>query len=196
MNLKGTKKKNQVSHVNIFEQQELLKKIEVVRENLTASTWRELETKGKVERHFRTLKERWLYTLDIDAISSLAQFNGLLRDYIRSYNTTFHRGINGVPLEHYEASKAHPRKPESRQWLDDCFYNRITRKVRKDSTVTIDGICYDVPMPFISAKVDIRFQPDDMASAFILFEDQKFPIYHTKRNNLPGIDYSKAGGES
>ena len=27
MNLKGTKKKNQVSNVNIFEQQELLKKI-------------------------------------------------------------------------------------------------------------------------------------------------------------------------
>ena len=47
-------------------------------------------------------------------------------------------------------------KPESRQWLDDCFYNRITRKVRKDSTVTIDGVCYDVPMQFISAKVDIR----------------------------------------
>ena len=161
-------------------------------------------SKGKVERHFRTLKERWLYTLDIDAIRSLAQFNGLLRDYIRSYNTTFHRGINGVPLDRYEASKAHPRKPESRQWLDDCFYNRITRKVRKDSTVTIDGICYDVPMQFISAKVDIRFQPDDMTSAFILFDDQKFPIRqtnrnencHTKRNNLPGIDYSKVGGES
>lgn len=161
-------------------------------------------SKGKVERHFRTLKERWLYTLDIDAISSLAQFNGLLRDYIRSYNTMFHRGINGVPLDRYEASKAHPRKPESRQWLDDCFYNRIARKVRKDSTVTIDGICYDVPMQFISAKVDIRFQPDDMTSAFILFDDQKFPIRqtnrnencHTKRNNLPGIDYSKAGGES
>ena len=160
-------------------------------------------SKGKVERHFRTLKERWLYTLDIAAISSLAQFNGLLRDYIRSYNTTFHRGINGVPLNRYEASKAHPRKPESRQWLDDCFYNRITRKVRKDSTVTIDGVCYDVPMQFISAKVDIRFQPDDMTSAFILFDDQKFPIRqtnrnencHTKRNNLPGIDYSKAGGE-
>lgn len=161
-------------------------------------------SKGKVERHFRTLKERWLYTLDIAAISSLAQFNGLLRDYIRSYNTTFHRGINGVPLDRYETSKTHPRKPESRQWLDDCFYNRITRKVRKDSTVTIDGVCYDVPMQFISAKVDIRFQPDDMTSAFILFDDQKFPIRqtnrnencHTKRNNLPGIDYSKAGGES
>lgn len=161
-------------------------------------------SKGKVERHFRTLKERWLYTLDIGAITSLSQFNEMLKDYMRDYNTTFHRGIDGIPLERYQASKDHPRRPQSRQWLDDCFYNRITRKVRKDSTITINRVCYDVPMQFISAKVDIRYLPDDMTSAYILFEGEKFPIRqtnrndncHTKRNNLPAIDYSKAGGES
>ena len=161
-------------------------------------------SKGKVERHFRTLKERWLYTLDISSITSLAQFNGMLRDYIRDYNTTFHRGIDCIPLQRYEASKDHPRRPDSRQWLDDCFLNRITRKVRKDSTITINKICYDVPMQFISAKVDIRFLPDDMDSAFILSDGQKFPIRqtnrnencHTKRNNLPVIDYSRTGGEA
>lgn len=55
-------------------------------------------------------------------------------------------------------------------------------------------------MQFISAKVDIRFLPDDMDSAFVLFENEKFPLHrtnrnencHTKRNNLT-IDYSKAG---
>ena len=161
-------------------------------------------SKGKVERHFRTLKERWLYTLDINKITSLSQFNGMLKDYMRDYNTTFHRGIDTIPLERYQASKDHPRKPESRQWLDDCFYNRITRKVRKDSTISIDKVCYDVPMQFISAKVEVRYLPDDMTSAYILFEGEKFPIRqtsrndncHTKRNNPPAIDYSKAGGES
>lgn len=160
-------------------------------------------SKGKVERHFRTLKERWLYTLDLDAITSLKQFNDLLRDYMRFYNTSFHRGINERPLDRYEASRDYPRKPESREWLDDCFFNRISRKVRKDSTITIDKICYDVPMQFISAKVDIRYLPDDMDSAFILFEDQRFPIRrtnrnencHTKRNNQ-AIDYSRIGGKS
>lgn len=161
-------------------------------------------SKGKVERHFRTLKERWLYTLDINKITSLSQFNGMLKDYMRDYNTTFHRGIDTIPLERYQASKDHPRKPESRQWLDDCFYNRITRKVRKDSTISIDKVCYDVPMQFISAKVDVRYLPDDMTSAYILFDGEKFPIRqtsrndncHTRRNNPPAIDYSKAGGES
>ena len=161
-------------------------------------------SKGKVERHFRTLKERWLYTLDMESIQSLAQFNGMLKDYMRDYNTTFHRGIDTIPLERYQASKDHPRKPESRQWLDDCFYNRITRKVRKDSTISIDRVCYDVPMQFISAKVDVRYLPDDMTSAYILFDGEKFPIRqtsrndncHTRRNNPPAIDYSKAGGEA
>lgn len=51
MNIKGTKKKNQVAKVNIFEQQEFLKKAEVIRENLTASTWHELETNGKFDKN-------------------------------------------------------------------------------------------------------------------------------------------------
>ena len=51
MNVKGKKKKNQVVTENIFEQQELLKKAEVIRENLTASTWRELETNGKFDKN-------------------------------------------------------------------------------------------------------------------------------------------------
>ena len=160
-------------------------------------------SKGKVERHFRTLKERWLYTLDINKITSLTQFNEMLKDYMRSYNTTFHRGIDATPMERFLNSKDHPQRPRSREWLDDCFYNRITRKVRKDSTITIDNVCYDVPLQFISAKVDIRFLPDDMDAAYILMDKTKFPIRrtnrnenaHTKRNNTkPAIDYSKIGG--
>ncbi len=49
MNIKGTKKKNQV--VNVIEQQKLLKKAEVIKESLKASTWHELETKGKFNKN-------------------------------------------------------------------------------------------------------------------------------------------------
>lgn len=51
MNIKGTKKKNQVVTENIFEQQEFLKKAEVIKSNLTASTWHELETNGKFDKN-------------------------------------------------------------------------------------------------------------------------------------------------
>ena len=161
-------------------------------------------SKAKVERHFRTLKERWLYTLDVASISSLAEFNSLLKDYMRSYNTTFHTGTGCTPFSRYQDTKSHSRTPQSREWLEECFLNRIARKVNKDSTVSIDKTSFDVPMQFISMKVDIRYQPSDMDTAYILYEGKHSPLLrtdknancHTKRNNAPTIDYSKLGGKS
>ena len=51
MNVKSTKAKNQVTTVNIFEQQELIAKVEAIKSNLKASTWHELETKGKFTKN-------------------------------------------------------------------------------------------------------------------------------------------------
>ena len=54
MNVKGTKKKNQVVKVNIFEQQEIIAKAEVIMSNLKASTWHELliqEEENSVSPH-------------------------------------------------------------------------------------------------------------------------------------------------
>ena len=161
-------------------------------------------SKAKIERQFRTLKETWLYTLDIDSITSLKQFDSLLRDYMRSYNTTLHSGIGTTPMERYQNTHTSIRMPKSREWLEECFLNRITRKVNKDSTVSIDRVSYDVPIQFISSKVEIRFLPDDMSQAFILYEGERFPIRptdknencRTKRNNPPAIDYSKLGGDA
>lgn len=51
MNTKGKQKKNQVVTANIFEQQEMVAKAEAIRNNLTASTWHELETNGKFDKN-------------------------------------------------------------------------------------------------------------------------------------------------
>ena len=51
MNTKETKKKNQVITANIFEQQEMIKQVEAIRDNLKASTWHELETNGKFDKN-------------------------------------------------------------------------------------------------------------------------------------------------
>ena len=51
MNIKGSKKKNQVLSVNIFEQQEIIAKAGAIKAELKASTWHELETKGKFDKN-------------------------------------------------------------------------------------------------------------------------------------------------
>ena len=159
-------------------------------------------SKAKIERFWRTTKERWLYGLNMDNIHSLAEFNALFQEYIRSYNTTIHSGINCTPFERYQNTKENTRAPKSREWLDECFLNRIYRRVRKDATISIERVSYDAPMQFIDQKVEIRFRPNDMDSAVIIYEDERFPLRptdrnencRTKRQNGPSIDYSKLGG--
>lgn len=157
-------------------------------------------SKGKIERFWLTTKERWLYGLDIDSIHSLDQFNKLFREYIRTYNTTVHSGIGCTPFDRYQATKDAVSVPKSREWLDESFLNRIIRKVRKDSTVPIEKVSYDVPMQFIDQRVEIRFRPGEMDSAVIVYEGERFPIRVTNKNEnckakrQNAIDYSKIGG--
>ena len=159
-------------------------------------------SKAKIERFWRTCKETWLYGLDMEQIHSLKEFNVLFQEFIRSYNTSMHSGIGCTPFERYQASTTYAHPAKSTEWLDECFLNRITRKVRKDATVSIDKVSFDVPAQFIGQTVDIRFRPGEMDSAVILFEGVSFPIRmtdknencRTKRNNPVGIDYTKIGG--
>jgi len=160
-------------------------------------------SKAKIERSWLTLKQTWLYTLDVDSIHSLKQFNDLLHEYMRKYNLTWNSGIQEKPFDRYQATKDQIAPVKSPDWLHECFLNRIYRKVKKDSTVSIETVSYDVPMQFISQKVEIRYEPDDMSTAFILYDGKHYPIRptdrvancHTKRNNIE-VDYTKLGGES
>ena len=159
-------------------------------------------SKGKVERNFRTLKERWVYALDLSQIHSLAEFNDSLATYIRQHNTTIHSSTGKSPLDRYLETKDHIRAPKSQEWLDENFHNRIERKVRNDSCVSIDGVSYDVPPQFIGMKVDIRYLPGRMEEGYIFHQDEHFPIRRTdkvancrtKRNNdFPTVQYGKRG---
>ena len=51
MNVNGKQKRNQVVNTNVFEQQELTAKAEAIKSSLKASTWHELETKGKFAKN-------------------------------------------------------------------------------------------------------------------------------------------------
>lgn len=158
-------------------------------------------SKGKRERSWRTLDTRWTDMIDFSKISSLDELNQMYREYIREYNTTVHSAINCTPYERYQNTKDQVRKPRSSEWLDECFLNRIKRKVRNDATISINNDMYDVPMEFIRQKVEVRYIPNDMNSAFIYFNGKKYPIHRTnktencrtKRQNDIILDYAKIG---
>jgi len=156
--------------------------------------------KGKCERNFRTLRNRFLNVLDTSEITSLRQLNQKLFEYIRQHNTTVHSATGETPAERYRRDLAMVKAPEGVQWLDECFMNRISRRVKNDATVTIDKTLYDVPMQFIRSRIQIRYRPDDMEHAYIDHDGEKYFIRRTdkvengrtRRSNAYAIDY---GGE-
>jgi hypothetical protein len=158
-------------------------------------------SKGKIERNFRTLKSRWLNALDVESISSLAELNDELFTYINKHNITIHSSTNQRPIDRYKSDLAHVKAASDSEWLDNCFLNRVQRRVNNDATISIDKTSYDVPMQFIRQKVEVRYLPDDMYSAYIYFENTKYSIRKTnkvengktKRKNPLNIDYSKDG---
>lgn len=154
-----------------------------------------------MERSFKTLKSSWLNGFDPSSVNSLEELNVLLDNYVHTRNTTVNRSISTSPMERYIDGAEHVRRPESQEWLNECFMNRITRRVNLDSTISIDTVLYDVPMQFIKSIVEVRYLPDRMEDAYIFFEGKRHPIRktdrvengRTKRKNSKAIDYSRLG---
>ena len=154
-------------------------------------------SKGKVERNFRTLRQRFLNVLDASSLKGIAQLNRMLADYIRKHNTSVHSATGMPPYSRYMEDLSHVRMPKSSEWLEECFLHRVKRKVRNDSTVMLDKRLFDVPMEFIGSSVEIRYRPGEPHSAFILQNDKRFPIMPTdktansrvKRSNPYNVRY-------
>jgi hypothetical protein len=156
--------------------------------------------KGKIERMFRTFKERWLYGFDTNSIHSLEEFNDSLMEYVRAHNLIVSSSTGKTPMERFLMTRDRIIQPKSQEWLDECFMNRVRRKVRNDSTVSIDSISFDTPMQFIRQTVEVRFLPGHMDEAYIFDNGTKYPLKLTnkvsngkaKRKSIT-VDYSKGG---
>jgi len=160
---------------------------------------RDGSSKGKIERNFRTLRNRFLNILDTSEITSIEMLNSKLFEYIRKHNTTVHSATGETPSDRYLKDIHHVRMPVSPDWLNNCFMNRVKRRVKNDATIVIDNVMYDVPMEFIRCRVEIRYLPGEMEHAYILDDKIKYPIRKTnkvengktKRNNAYAISYEE-----
>ena len=134
-------------------------------------------------------------------MTSLDELNRLLTNYVRHRNLSFNRDIGETPMDRYSRHIDRIHVVEDLAWLDECFHNRVFRKVYNDSTISIDSTSYDVPMEFLRMKVEVRYLPDDMANAYILYNGKHYLIRRTNKvenartRRRQTIDYSKIGGD-
>jgi transposase InsO family protein len=131
-------------------------------------------SRGKVERVFRTVRARFLPRLTDEHLASLDALQERFDDWLRQdYHLKRHGGINMKPLDRFLAGAEQVLIQRlAPAEIDHAFLGRLTRVVRNDATVKVDGTFYEVPPDYIGARVDLRF-PVGRPGELLLYRDDK-----------------------
>jgi hypothetical protein len=103
-----------------------------------------------------------LSELDPGRIQDLDDLNARLWAWIETvYHRTAHAGLQGrTPLDRYRQDLPRIRTLGQRAArLDELFYHRLARKVRKDGTVSFQGDRFEVPYELSGQRVVLVVDP-------------------------------------
>jgi len=123
----------------------------------------EPEGKGKLERFHRTFRAQFLNEIDINKIVGLHELNDRLWAWIEHvYHQREHAGLEKgkTPLECWCNDLVHVRSLGFKaNRIDDIFYHRVERTVKKDGTVSWEGMLYEVPYEKAGEKIQLVIDP-------------------------------------
>lgn len=124
-------------------------------------------SRGKVERLFRTIRERFLSGLTPGI--TLEELNEAFELWLQDdYHHKLHTGIGERPIDRYQASvEKVPIRRLSKNELDEIFLSRHQRVVNNDATISFKGCLYEVPAAYIRQKIELRHPIDDPQELYL-----------------------------
>jgi putative transposase len=150
----------------------------------------EPQGKGKLERYHRTFRELFLNEINIQAILNLDDLNARLWAWVEHvYHQRPHCGLHQkTPLERFREDLIHIRPVGAKApYLDDIFYHRVSRQIRKDGTLSFEGQWYEVPHGYVGQTVILVIDPHEKKAIRIENEigDKLAPVTPLdKKSNL------------
>ena len=149
------------------------------------------ESKGKVERFNRTLKDTWMNAFDWNDIKSLDDLNNRLEETVKDYNNTIHSSLKDTPNNVYHKDLEDIRRYDND--LDKAFYHTVKRKVNKTGLVSIDNNLYEVDYSLNRKTIDFTYDPFDLS---IIYHDGKAykqvdKQANSRKKRKKNVDYSK-----
>lgn len=131
-------------------------------------------SRGKIERFFRTVRDKFLKLLDLNEINDLQLLNQRFDKWLTNqYHHHFHSGIGQTPMERFFAdSQDTPVKHVSQEELDTAFQVTIYRTVRNDATISHNCILYQCPPELMGKKIQIRYTFDKPTQLTVYQEER------------------------
>jgi putative transposase len=128
-------------------------------------------SRGKVERFFRTVRERFLSGIKEGLL--LDDLNQAFWAWVQDdYHHKVHTGIDDRPIDRYNASLSRIEiRRLSKSELDEIFLVRHERIVNNDATISFKGALYEVPSAYIRQKIELRHPVDDPWELYLYDND-------------------------
>lgn len=129
--------------------------------------------RGKIERFFRTVRQRFLVEVEVEGVATLAELNSAFIAWLEvDYHHRVHSQTKQTPLERFTDSFT-PYVPDPRT-LYEAFLWEETRAVTKTATVSLAGNRYEVDPHLVGRKVSLRFDPFDLSRIEVFFRGASF----------------------
>lgn len=130
------------------------------------------KSKGKVERLFKTIRTRFYPLLKSDPVYSLEELNERFWRWLEDdYHRRVHASLDGkTPHMVFHSQPERLKFLEDPSILETIFLKREERKVKADSTITLNKQLYEVPPRFIGHSIDVRL---DDHGVYVFEDDQK-----------------------
>lgn len=156
--------------------------------------------KGKIERFFRTVRTRFLSRLTADDLSSLEKLNERFRNWLDTdYNKKLHEGLEGqTPLDYFLSQSEKIKLPTNLADFNTKFLIKTTRTVKKDATISLNGLLYETDPSLAGNRIDVKYDPDTPLEAIpevLLFSNDK-PVGIARLVNLRDNSYRKRPGRN
>ena len=138
-------------------------------------------SKGKVERFFHTLQvdfEGGLKIRGTPPLTSLEDLNQRLIQWISAYHDTLHSTTGEKPRDRFAKLIHTTRGWNGSAELDRLFYQKLTRRVRKDGTVRLENDWFEVDLALRSLEVELRFCPWNRNPIEVHHRGQRFGDAH------------------
>lgn len=131
------------------------------------------ESKGKVERCFKTIKEGWMYGIDWDIFKNLEDLNKNYDKYLyEKYNNKIHSELKDTPNNVWHNNIDNILYVDDDK-LDESFMHEIKRKVNKDRTININNKLYEAPSIYKLQTVTLRYYVDNPEKIWIYENNDK-----------------------
>jgi transposase InsO family protein len=118
-------------------------------------------SKGKIERFFLTVQRDFEQRLVFDPVTSIEQLNSRFWHWLNvEYHQRKHGALDGKsPAERFVERAGQLKIVQDDIDLDGLFLARITRRVRLDATISVDGKIFEAPVALRGRDVEVRYDP-------------------------------------